>query len=363
MCDYQILTPDGFSDFDGIVKKNKLCLVLKTTSNEIEVTLNHLVFLKSGLTKSAKSLLPGDILFYGDAVVSVKLSKLMDVYDPINVKNGSRYISNGIVHHNCSFIGSSNTLITGEKIAALPMKQPHVTTLDGFKAFYPPVRKTPYCMTVDVAEGGGGDYSTFVIFDISTFPYKIVATFRNNRIHTLAYPEVIQHYAKMYNDAFILVETNSLGQQVADALFYDLEYENMYMSTRDDVIEGFGARVMPGVKTTKKTKAIGCNTIKLIVESDKLEVNDSMVIDEMSTFTRKGATFKADEGKTDDLMMCLVTFGFLTTTTVFKNLFDFSLRSVFIQKQLDEISSEELPMGYFNDGRDDENELNILLRF
>jgi len=262
-----------------------------------------------------------------------------------------------------SFIGSSNTLIVGEKIASLPLKPPTASSLDGFKAYYPPVKKTPYCMTVDVAEGGGDDYSTFTIFDISTLPYKIVATYRNNRVHTLTYPEVIKHYADMYNEAFVLVETNSLGQQVADALYYDLEYENMYMSIKDDVVEGFGARIMPGVKTTKKTKSIGCNTIKLIIESDQLEVNDSMIIDEMSTFTRKGSTFKADDGKTDDMMMTLVMFGFLTTTTAFKNLFDFSLRQKFIKQQLSDVESSELPMGFFDDGRDDTEERNILIRW
>lgn len=260
----------------------------------------------------------------------------------------------------CSFIGSSNTLIKGEKVASLPLKQPLITSPDGFTCYSAPVPKRSYVMTVDVAKGEEQDSSAFVIFDITEFPYKIVGTYKNNKISTLTYPDIVYHYAKMYNEAFVLVESNSLGQQVADALFYDLEYENMYMSeksNRDDIKDGFGGRMRPGVETTKKSKLIGCNAIKLIVEQDHLEVNSADVISEMSTFVRTGTTWKAEEGKHDDLMMCLVTFGFLTQTTTFKNLFDFSLRNQLIKRQLAEIESEELPMGYFFDGTEDEFEI------
>lgn len=255
------------------------------------------------------------------------------------------------------FQGSSNTLIKGEKVASLPMKQPLITSQDGFTCYFAPVPKRSYVMTVDVAKGEDQDSSAFVIFDITEFPYKIVGTYKNNKISTLTYPDVVFHYAKMYNEAFVLVESNSLGQQVADTLFYDLEYENMYMSeksNKDDIKDGFGGRMRPGVETTKKSKLIGCNAIKLIIEQDHLEVNSPDVISEMSTFIRTGNTWKAEEGKHDDLMMCLVTFGFLTQTTTFKNLFDFSLRNQLIKRQLADIESEELPMGYFFDGTEDE---------
>ncbi|HET8686644.1 MAG TPA: hypothetical protein VFM18_08270, partial [Methanosarcina sp.] len=80
----------------------------------------------------------------------------------------------------------------------------------------------------------------------------------------------------------------------------------------------------------------------------------SDIIEEMSVFVRTGATWKAEEGKHDDLMMCLVTFGFLTQTTAFKNLFDFSLRQEFIKTQLNQIQSEELPIGFYSNGLEQE---------
>lgn len=255
----------------------------------------------------------------------------------------------------CEWMGSSDTLVDGTKIAQIPTIQPILERPDGFRCFFAPEKEHQYVMTVDVSEGCLGDYSAFVIFDVSQLPYKIVATFKNNEINPLAYPEVLFHYGKMYNQAFILVETNSLGQQVADALFYDLEYENMYVSTPQEILEGGNNRSKPGYKTTKKTKLIGCNTIKLIIETDKLEVNDIDVITEMASFTRRGSSYEAEEGKHDDLMMCLVGFGFLTTTNAFKYLFEFSLRQEYIREQMKKMEEDHLPMGFFTNGIDEED--------
>lgn len=355
---FEVLTDSGFSDFSGvrIGVSEKSCLIKFDDSSSLGCTLDHQIYHKEKFI-SAKSVRPGYNL-NGKTVVSIRLiqSSRM-VYDLVDVEALSRYVTNGVISHNCSFVGSSNTLVKGEKIAALAIRQAITTSLDGFVAYEAPQKKSSYVMTVDVAEGKEMDSSAFVIFDISTLPYKVVATYKNNAINTLAYPEVLHHYAKMYNDAFVLVESNSLGQQVADALFYDIEYENMYMSNKEDVIDGFGGSARPGIKTTKKTKAIGCNAIKAIIENDNMDVGSADIIDEMSTFVRSGSTYKAEEGKHDDLMMCMVTFGFLTQTTAFKNLFDFYLRKEFIKQQLHQIESDELPLGYFSDGRDEERDM------
>ena len=44
------------------------------------------------------------------------------------------------------------------------------------------------------------------------------------------FPNIIQQTAKNYNDAWVLVEVNDIGEQVANILHYDLEYENMLMA-------------------------------------------------------------------------------------------------------------------------------------
>ena len=74
-----------------------------------------------------------------------------------------------------------------------------------------------YVLTVDVARGVG-DYSAFVVIDITEFPHRVVAKFRNNEIKPMIFPNVIWEVAKSYNDAFILCEVNDVGDQVAAIL-------------------------------------------------------------------------------------------------------------------------------------------------
>jgi hypothetical protein len=252
----------------------------------------------------------------------------------------------------CAFLGSSATLIDGEKIGQIPHIAPIAEPIPFLNQYAVPEKDHAYVITVDVSRGVDLDYSTFTVIDISVHPYNIAAVFRCNTISTLVYPEVIYKTAKWYNDAYVLVETNDLGQQVADILFYDLEYENMYMSTptKEKISEGGDAKLVPGLKTTKKSKFIGCDQIKNIIEGDNLIVNDMAIIGEMSTFARKGTSFAAEEGKNDDLMMCLVIFGYLTNQPIFKDLFDESLREKFVANQIREVEQSFLPIGFFDNG-------------
>jgi hypothetical protein len=252
----------------------------------------------------------------------------------------------------CSFIGSSATLVDGSKLAALPKITPKLLlpNSNSLRQFEPPQEKHSYVMLVDTSRGKGLDYSAFTVIDITSIPYKVVCVYRNNTISTLVFPEVIERIANLYYDAFVLIETNDLGQQVADILFYDLEYENVYMSDNDSISEGGGNKKRPGLRTTKRTKAIGCDILKNLIENDKLLLNDADMISEMTTFIRIGNSYKADDGKTDDLAMTLVMFAYLTNQPVFKDLYDYSLREKFFADQLAEIDDQMLPLGYFDRG-------------
>lgn len=250
----------------------------------------------------------------------------------------------------CDFLGSSSTLISGDKLQSLAKAVPTPLLKNNTLLQYAkPEEKHSYVMCVDTARGKGLDYSTFQIIDITSLPYKIVCTYRDNSISTMVYPEVIMKMANIYNDAFVLIETNDLGQQVADILFYDLEYENVYMSTSDDIKEG-GSKASPGCRTTKRSKSIGCDALKDLIENDQLIINDGETINEFTTFVRVGTTYKAEEGKHDDLVMCLVMFAYLTRQPVFKDLFDFSLREQLFSAQLAAIDEQMLPLGFFDRG-------------
>lgn len=348
---FEILTPTGFQLFDGISKSVKDVLHVETNKQTIRVSFNH-KFIVGRIEKIACSLKPKDRLSSSERVVRVYDPAYQDVlYDPINVSNGHVYIAGKLAHHNCHFLGSSATLINGPKIGSLPRSVPTylIPNTESLAQFIPKQDGHSYVMLVDTARGRGLDYSAFTVIDITTVPYQVACTYRNSNISTLVYPEVILKVATMYNNAFVLIETNDLGQEVANILFYDLEYENVYMSAGVDVNEG-GRGASPGLRTTKKTKAVGCDVLKDLIENDKLEVNDGNIIAEMTTFIRVGSTYKAEDGHHDDLMMCLVMFGYLTTQPVFRDLFDFSLREKFVESQLKELEDQMLPLGFFECG-------------
>lgn len=250
-----------------------------------------------------------------------------------------------------SFVGSSYSLVSGHKIAALATSRP-VHEQDRMKFYEQPIKGHSYVMTVDTSRGQHLDYSAFVVFDISTIPYKVVATFKDNTISPESYPYMIYTIAKQYNDAHVLIEVNDLGEMIASNLFYEYEYENTYFTYKDVINEGRG---FPGVRTTKKVKSIGCSTLKSLIEQDQLIINSHDILAEMGVFVQKGASYAAeDEEINDDLMTCLWLFAWLTKQALFMELTDTNIRAILSKKTDQYIDENMLPFGFVDDGRNDE---------
>ena len=255
----------------------------------------------------------------------------------------------------CSFLGSVDTLISVLKLQAMPYWDP-VEKSGGLDVYVQPEKDHEYCISVDVARGGSNDYSAFVVIDITSMPYKMVAKYRNNEIKPLVFPEIIYQVAKNYHNAHLLVEINDIGGQVADALHHDMGYENIIMTQMRGrlgqvVGGGFGdGTVDLGVRTTKSLKRIGCSNLKQLLEGDKLEVNDFDVIVELSTFVQKAQSFEAEEGATDDLVMCLVFFAWLTDQQYFKDLTDEDIRRRLYETQKESIDNDMSPFGFIETG-------------
>ena len=255
----------------------------------------------------------------------------------------------------CSFLGSINTLISPTKIQQIPYKDP-LESNAGFDVHEKPQKDAMYCIAVDVARGGANDYSAFTVIDISTVPYRLVAKYKDNEIKPLLFPEIIFNIAKAYNEAYLLIEINDIGAQIADALHYDLEYENIIMSQMrgraGQVIgSGFGeGKSDLGIRTTKAVKKVGCSNLKQLIESDKLLVEDFDIIVELSNFIQKGASYEADDGATDDLVMCLVFFAWLVNQPYFKELTDEDIRHRLFDSQRKSIEQDMSPFGFIVDG-------------
>lgn len=246
----------------------------------------------------------------------------------------------------CEFLGSSNTLINARTIGALSSKEP-VFENDSLKIYEKPEDHKYYVITVDTARGIGGDYSACVVFDITEMPYKVVATYRDNKIAPMLYPNIVAKLGEDYNNAYVLIETNDIGQQVVDILHEEIEYDNIFSTVteknRQYVSPGFGKVTRRGVSTSKQVKRQGCFSFKSLMEEQKLLCFDAETIHEISTFVEKGNTYQADEGYHDDLVMCMVLFGWLSTNTFFKELTDINTRDGLYNKQMAHIKENLTP--------------------
>jgi len=256
------------------------------------------------------------------------------------------------------FLGSSYTLIDGVKIGNLNYEHP-IYENKNLELFEKPLPDTPYAITVDVSRGRHLDYSAFVIFDISTMPYRVVGTFKDNTISTLEYPHLIYNTAMQYNKAFILIEVNDLGEEVANIIWQEYEYENLYFTADDKLTQNRG---YPGVRTTKKVKSLGCSILKELVEKDQLEVTSHRIIEELGLFVLSKKSYASEDPKVnDDLCTCLWLFAWLSKQDIFQELSDNDLRKKLTDKNQRMIDESMTPFGYYFDGIPTQQEDNTRL--
>jgi hypothetical protein len=261
------------------------------------------------------------------------------------------------------FMGSSGTLIAGWKLKELVHQTP-ITFKEGLSQYWTPIKGNSYVIICDVSRGKGLDYSAFSVIDVTTMPYNQVAVYRNNMITPLDYAEVIHRVAKAYGNAAVLVEINDIGEQVSSSLQYDFEYDNVLFTENAGragkrISTGFGgaSSIDKGIRTTKPVKATGCAILKLLVEQNQLVINDFHTIEELSTFSRKGQSYEAEEGKHDDMVMPLVLFAWLSDQQYFKDFTDINTLMKLREKSDDDIMNDLSPFGFVDDGRGDVYEM------
>jgi hypothetical protein len=260
------------------------------------------------------------------------------------------------------FLGSSNTLISGYKLQQLRYIDP-IADHDKMKIYEHPVKEDSenksehlYCMTVDVSEGKNLDSSAFSVFDISTMPYKQVATYNSSSISPILFPTVIVNAARYYNNAYILIEVNN-NPQVADFIHEDLEYENLLKvftgnKKPQQLSAGFARGIQMGLKMSTQVKQIGCSNLKTLIEGDKLLINDFDTYSELTTFEQHKTSFAAAEGANDDMAMTLVIFSWATTQKYFREIVSHDLRKQVQLENMNQYDEEVLPAPIIETGID-----------
>ena len=359
----KVKTPDGFKYFSGIQKVYKPFYhwLIFDDGTEIKCSDNH----SFGKEKIKASTIKIDDVLQGKRVVYNEIvEEGIYLYDLLDVGTDNLYYSNNIISHNCEFLGSVDTLIAPSKLRSLVYDSP-IKRNAGLDIYENPIKEHDYVITVDVARGVNADYSAFVVIDITQFPHKLVAKYRNNEIKPMLFPNIIFEVAKNYNNAYILCEVNDIGDQVASLLHYDLEYQNVLMCSMRGragqvVGQGFsGKKTQLGVKMSKTVKKVGALNLKTIIEEDKLYFNDYDIISELTTFIQKTNSFEAEDGCNDDLAMCLVIYAWLVAQDYFKELTDQDIRKRLYEDQKNQIEQDMSPFGFIVDGNESTNFVDV----
>jgi len=356
----RIKTPGGLQSYSGIrkIKYSSYYSCSFTNGKTIDCSANHPFMTYDGIIL-AKNLTKRSEVYGETGGVFLKSKRLVAkdiwLYDALETSKNV-YYTNGILSHNCSFLGSSNTLISTSKLSTLAWVSPS-RKLNDLDVYEEPKPGHIYVVAVDTAEGQNLDYSAFTVIDCTTTPYKLVAKYRNNKITPMLYPTVIYNVANAYNTAYVLAETNSIGMQVVELLHKDLEYENIFSTTNmgrggQRISAGFKKNSKLGVKMTSQIKRIGCANLKGILESDKILIQDFDVISELTSFVSAYGSYSAEAGCNDDLVMTLVLFSWLSTQQPFKEITDTNVRQKLVEEKIESMQEEILPFGIINDGMD-----------
>ncbi len=245
-----------------------------------------------------------------------------------------------------TFFGTGDTLVNAETLMSLRALEP-IRRLENYclNVYKETIKGHDYIMTVDVSKGRGQDYSTFNVIDISVSPFEQVAVYRNNVMSPILFPNIIYKYAKIYNEAYVVIESNDQGGVVCNGLYHDLEYENMHVES------AIKANAL-GVEMTRKVKRLGCSAIKDVLENHKLSIVDENTILEISTFEARGQSYEASNGNHDDLMMNLVMFGFFISTQYFNDMTNIDLKKMLFDQKMRDIDNDIVPFGFIDDGTD-----------
>lgn len=342
----KIETPDGFEKFMGIQKiyRKKYMHLYFENGEELICSCNHPLATIEGKIKAKDLKKTVEILTKTSGTFLLKkktIRKNIELFDIVNSGKNHQYYANNICSTNCSFLGSSDTLIKTTTLVSLVHATP-IESNNYLTIYEKPNPTSRYMITVDTAEGVERDYSTCVVIDITDIPYKVVAIYKNNLIAPMIFPNIIYKLANEYNKAFVFIEMNAMGTQVADILFADLEYDNMLQTAMVGrsglkLGQGFASKCKNGLQITKSTKRLGCSNLKSLTENDKLVINDFGIISELGTFIASGDSYAADDGSNDDLVACLVVFSWCVTQPYFKELVDLD-----VSKSINELHRQEL---------------------
>lgn len=310
---FKVLTQSGFSEFSGIrrTETNKTLKIFFGDSF-IEVSEDH-KFMVFGKEVIAKTLREGDVLqtrFDKNVIITkIETSESPEekcfVYDVLETQDHS-YVTNGVISHNCSFLGSSHTLVSKESLQRFKSQEPEMVLAQRLKVYKEPEPKHKYIIGVDPAKFGGDSYAIQVL-DVTSFPFVQVASAKLKDENFQIMPGFIVEWGKWYNEGLLIIENNEGAGTYANVVIHnDYEYENLYFErTFGTFKHDTKTKIEPGFRTTPKSRNIIIDTLKQLIDNELLIINDLDTIKEFNTFVLKKDKYQADDGCHDDMIMSL----------------------------------------------------------
>ena len=318
----QILTPNGFKHFLGIRRKEAECIKILFSNSSVlplTVSVNH-TFIVNNISTMASNLKKGDFLshkHYGNVeIADIEYLGNQDVYDPVEVDGDNTYYSDDIISHNCSFIGSTATLIAAEYLEMMVIAGPKMVKYDTlFKIYAEPEKGKTYILGIDVAEGVGGDYSVVQVLSINkSKQMEQVAVYANNTIKPYDFAQICIGISDYYNEAEMLIENNNSGQVLLTTIWYDYDVDRIINT---DTKKG---RRELGIRATTRTKSIGTANLKRCIENGWLKIVDATTITELGQFeeVRPGVYKASSETGHDDHVKSLLWGAYFIESGMFE---------------------------------------------
>jgi hypothetical protein len=203
--------------------------------------------------------------------------------------------------YECEFLSNDPLLIDTVVLANLTNANKLVKPIGraGEIDFYKqPQSGVMYLVGMDVATGSGLDYTTMVVYEFPSM--EQVAEFRSNTMSSVTAYHVLKKLLRILeksnSSVYFSVENNGVGEGIISLY----EADENPPTTAEFVSEAGQNR--KGMTTTGKSKIKACMTFKEMLERNTLGIKSPAHIAELKQYVRKGGSYAAKVGGTDDLI-------------------------------------------------------------
>ena len=316
----QILTPDGWSNFAGVVEKPPMTVMTVVCGQfNIVCTPDHKIYISDDHKVEAGHLKIDDRILSANGPVTITdiihHTEQAVVYDVLSVDKHNRFIANDLVISNCEFITADETLIAPAKLLLLRGEDPIYKTHGQVRWYDKPKVGNTYLVALDPSQGVGRDDAAIQVYSMPDMSQ--VAEWTHNRtsipqqVRTMQL--IVNHiYAELKGhpdqrgdpEIYFSLENNSQG--IAALQSIQEIGEDQFNGTMLHEPKQRGMTRTKGFNTNVRSKSLACSKLKGLIESGRLQVKSKPLVRQLKFFVSKGDSFAAKGGEHDDCVMSTI---------------------------------------------------------